>query len=221
MTLTYNELPSVEHAAKQLARRPEFAQFLDEFAGLAYGAGISQFVGAFLLHRHFHLATEEDICEQHVSVEGISALVSAPTSGKQEDQLPHRWALTHGAWLPLEFSNDSAVRRHLPQLLDFMHGFGDLLLRYGLTECLGLALTARDALRPSPNQVYFEETTAMASIVTCVEDSSNIDAFINTLWVPDPTDPQMRCHQWQRCRREGSPPNDRHSYLMGHDRETE
>jgi hypothetical protein len=219
MTLTYNDLPPVEYASDQLSSKVAFPSFLSEFATLAHAAGVTHIVGAFLLHRHFLLRAHEDICEQFLNLNGAPALSSAPVAHRPANQLPHRWALAGGDWLPLEFSNDSAVANNQRLLVEFMPAFESLLLKFELDKWVGLALTARAALQPSPGEVYFEETTAAASVVTCVKDVGNIHLFINTLWAPDPTSPQMRCHQTQRCRREGYPPNDRHSYLMGHDHE--
>src|SRR3954453_7557529 len=98
MTLTYNDLPTVEYASEQLSLRSEFPQFLEEFASVAYSAGVSDVVGAFLLHRHFYLAVDEDICEGY-SFDDTPRLSSAPTPRRPgSDHLPHRWALTDESW---------------------------------------------------------------------------------------------------------------------------
>lgn len=219
MVTAYNGLLSVEDASDQLLGNSGLADFLVEFVLLAHMAHASKYVGAVLLHRHFDLAVGQEICEVPIVDQFGAALLSSP-SVRGRDQLPHRWRLAGDGWMPLEYSSDPAVARYQAEANRFMTPFARLVLRYGLEPLIGLAITPRDALTCTAGEVFFEETITKASVVRCVAESESDQLFINTLWAPDVTSPYLRCHQTQRCRREGSPPDDRHSYLHGHDSES-
>lgn len=212
---SYNALPAVEEASKELARRSDFADLLSSFALMARRHQLLGVVGLFLLHRHFALRAGEAIVESPVSNDGVvTELHARPVSGTPT-AWPTRWSLERGRWIAREYSTDNAADRTATVLsghADFMSELARLLEEWRFDGLLGLAGPERDALPCSSGEEYMEVTSDDAS-VTRRQPRSHLDqSLIGTLWVPDLA---ARCNPQWHCMSRCIPEFGRHRHDHG------
>ena len=118
-----------------------------------------------LLHRHFDIADDEKLVE--------SGNVSAPWSYTYDDHnvyggsvVPRSWMLEGNNLHPYEFGYNGGcgvtdAYPALPENMDFYTKFAELLVKYELTDILGLTLVNQIA----PNTVRLEKTYRHANVV--------------------------------------------------------
>jgi|GEM_PF-4769976 len=188
--LSYNELGEVEATYSMVREHQEFDDFLVEFASLAYEHGLTEKVGAFLLHRHFMAEPEKVLVEVPQQVEGGRiALVTSPRAVvSSDDYTSFRWRLSSGSeFTPLEFTADPAAARvlnKLAQLPEFIDGYSEMLRKYGLEDLLGLCITDKESLKPTRNEWLVEYNRPDASVVIIERmDKDESQGLIPTVWV--------------------------------------
>lgn len=220
----YNKLATAEEAYGQ-ATNPavRFGAFLQDFARITERYGLSRKYGAFLLHRHFDAAQD---CIPVENVERYGDRVSLVTRIRDVTSVSasyraSRWMFSAegGDMYPLEYSTDVnfyAVEEDLAYLFEF----GNILRRHSLVKYIGVSLLSRQSCSLSEDEVYFEETTSDASVVTVRPSGTDDEGrnSINTTWavadIAGRCAVYNRCRATNRCRSDGS---GRHSYQYGHD----
>lgn len=183
----YTTLPEVELAYAELSTRyNQFTSFLNEFLSLVLDNSIQQWVGVFLLHRHFDFGFDELLIERPtILISGTKALVTAPSKAKGVPFAPTRWAVDSGQLVPLEFSEDDeaiTISRNLAGYTEFTSEFAALVSDHQFEQLIGLTITPRAFLPLQFSEQYVERTYVEGSALT-VEPAGALDKeLIPTSW---------------------------------------
>jgi len=161
----YNQLPSVETASCALLKRDNFERFREEFGTLVHRHGFADTVGLRLIHAHFRLNDNEQMCEDFEMIDNTPALVTQPQNQEKINSkaYPASWLFSgNGNCVPFEYASDPAVKRvreKLDALPAFFNEVSELILNHQYETLLALAILKRDYL-PATEYGYFEQSYA-------------------------------------------------------------
>ncbi|BDA83089.1 hypothetical protein Sa4125_06310 [Aureimonas sp. SA4125] len=202
----YNALPDVMDADAHVTRLGRHAA-IDHLIEVIVRHGMGDLVGIRLLHNHCPISPVELMVEEEEMGDGGPVLATAPrlTDSPLTDGLaPNSWALVDGAWTPVEFSAEDAVRRAAALAMgqtSFLADFATRLQEMGAAQTLGLCVFERQFFRfanPSRRDEILVETTdteRRANILRFDDATHHAPgSLIETVWVAGVgSDPTANC----------------------------
>jgi hypothetical protein len=201
--VTYNSLPSVEHADLQRRSSAAFTPLLEEVGTILQQFSMEEMFGLYLVHGHFYLNQQERMVETFD--EDRRALVTKPIV------LPHglraapsRWALKNSGLVPLEFSTDRGASTAFEALSSepkFFTALTAAIRDYDLTDTIGVASIRRDCLVANQEEVFLEENYGQVResvIHLCKATDLKEGDYIPTVWASE-GGPQTQCRPTWHC----------------------
>lgn len=171
----------------------ESQAMLSELGDVIRRHQLEKYVGMCLLHKHFHLATEERLVEEFV---GNNAYIKPTTD--YTDALPYMWMVkpseTPGEWVwyPLEFvRNDGSISEAIARMeavtgnQDFLNEIAAKLSELGLSNMFGISILHRDAIKIAEGEILVESTDDQQRVLTFASvprPSVDPATLTQTLW---------------------------------------
>ena len=234
----YNDLnPDVKIAYDDLVATGIFEVFTEEAAELICSYGVQSSIGICLLHNHNYLDDDEIMLEytSHLNDGRPSLVMQRTKTNKEFLKLPVNWKVVVDddgyTYMPIEFSTVDGVTEANNLLEDnpeLLREFAALVIRYGLSNLVGLAVYRHDFLRQQENDVFIETTDPkiIANVIAaCPKETTDLTMVTPTLWRfqtnPDEEKPQgcvCGCRYEVLCNTADDPhrPRTQHGGIHGH-----
>ena len=162
----YNALPSdVDAAYEKLMGNPDRLKVIRGALRLIDKHGATNYLGLFLLHRHFDCPASSVFVERKVTPTKGHAQVLVTKNERTENaprrMAPYRFMFDARNAQPLEFTTDSAALAGYKQLVADHRAtseIGAYLADTGFTSILGIGIYARAGAAGTATTVFLEET---------------------------------------------------------------
>lgn len=190
----YNSLnPQVEEVYEEFTCLEEYERKLHDGVSIIKEHGADDFLGLFLVHRHFESKDGKLFIERTITPEkgDLKLLVTTPMG---EETAPrriagHRFVLVDGQFYPIEFSTDRSVISHHKVFQEngaLLEELSTFLTENKLEKFLGVGIFPRKIAGNSKNEVYVEDSDLrrLASIIRVIEREEMPDRefVVPTLW---------------------------------------
>jgi hypothetical protein len=204
----YNALMSVDAADKTVRSASRLGEFLDAAATLFVNHQMHTRFGVALLHQHSKVAPGEYMIEYGDVHEQSDVLITRPVTRtpEEEEAVPSVWAISDGAFCPLEFTTDPLARDLLCDgdiPARFLEEFTALTQSSPVGNLLGLAIVARAFYRGAkPNEVALEYSNLLerSNVVFLSDRTASEGKAIETAWTFKPAiEASARCVDTREC----------------------
>lgn len=191
----YNSLPDdVDQQFGRLMFRSNYMGAIEEALHLIHKYDAADFLGVFLLHRHFEATADTIFVERAFVPDAIDhdlVLVTAPMAKNRiaDEIAPHRFRIdAKGKLVALEYSSDPLVHRNWARLRGarrLLSALGAKLAELKFGDLLGLGIYRREAEAGRPTSVYLEDTDfeKQESVVHALPALPRVSGrLVPTLW---------------------------------------